>query len=73
VQGAPIKPTVKAPGTERLNLQYDTLLSSVAFKFNLRRFTQAAHARACHSQVLSEVVIALATLAQDKAWRWLGH
>jgi hypothetical protein len=28
------------------------------------------HARGCHGQVLSEVVIAIATLAQEKAWRW---
>eukprot|EP00227_Mantoniella_beaufortii_P018622 CAMPEP_0197586212 /NCGR_PEP_ID=MMETSP1326-20131121/8260_1 /TAXON_ID=1155430 /ORGANISM="Genus nov. species nov., Strain RCC2288" /LENGTH=146 /DNA_ID=CAMNT_0043150809 /DNA_START=304 /DNA_END=742 /DNA_ORIENTATION=- len=32
--------------------------------------TKRKHARGCHGQVLSEVVIALATLAQDKAWRW---
>jgi hypothetical protein len=37
VQVDPIKPTFKAPGTKRLNLNYDKLLSSFAFKFNLRR------------------------------------
>jgi hypothetical protein len=38
VQINPIKPTLKAPGTERLIPKYDTPLSRVAFKFNLRRF-----------------------------------
>jgi hypothetical protein len=38
VQVDPIKPTLKAPGTKRLNLQYDELLSIFAFKFNLRRY-----------------------------------
>ena len=36
----PIKPTVKAPGTKRWNLKSDEVLSSFAFKFNLRRCTQ---------------------------------
>ena len=38
VQLDPIKPTLKAPGTERLKLQYEELLSNFGFKFNLRRF-----------------------------------
>ena len=29
---------LKAPGTKRLELKYDELLSSFAFKFNLRRY-----------------------------------
>jgi len=33
------KPTLTAPGTERLKLTYDELLSSFAFNFNLRRYT----------------------------------
>ena len=41
VQVDPIKPTLKAPGTKRLKLKYDELLSSFAFKFNLRRYTLA--------------------------------
>ena len=32
-------PMLKAPGTERLKLKYDELLSSIAFNFNLRRYT----------------------------------
>ena len=35
----PIKPQLKAPGTKRLKLKYDELLSSFAFNFNLRRYT----------------------------------
>ena len=35
----PIKPTLKALGTERLILKCDKLLSNYAFKFNLRRYT----------------------------------
>ena len=37
----PIKPTLKAPGTKRLTLRYDKLLSTFAFKSNLRRFIKA--------------------------------
>jgi len=39
VQVDPIKPTFKAPGAKRLKLQYDKLLSSFAFKFNLRCYS----------------------------------
>jgi hypothetical protein len=42
VQVDPIKPTLKAPGTNRLKLNYDALLSNVAFKFNLRRYNMSA-------------------------------
>jgi len=37
VQVDPIKTTLKAPGTKRLELNYVQLLSYYAFKFNLRR------------------------------------
>jgi len=37
VQVDPINPTLKAPGTDRLKLQYVEVLSSFAIKFNLRR------------------------------------
>ncbi len=39
VQVDPIKPTLKAPGTKRLKLEYDEPLSNFAFKFNLRRYS----------------------------------
>jgi len=38
VQVEPMKLMWKAPGTIRLKLKYDKLLSSFAFKFNLRRY-----------------------------------
>ena len=41
VQIDPIKPTLKAPGTKRLKLNYDEPLSNFAFKFNLRRHNTA--------------------------------
>jgi len=37
-----MKPTLKAPGTKRLEVKYVELLSSFAFNFNLRRYTTAA-------------------------------
>jgi len=41
VQVDPIKPTLQAPGTKRLKLEFDELLSNFAFNFNLRRYTKA--------------------------------
>jgi len=41
VQVDPIKPTLSAPRTKRLKLNCDDLLSSFAFKLNLRRYTKA--------------------------------
>jgi len=38
VQVDPMKPMVKPPGTERLKLKCDILLSTSAFKSNLRRY-----------------------------------
>jgi hypothetical protein len=40
VQAEPIKPKLKAPGTKRLKLSYNNLLSRFAFQFNLCRFIQ---------------------------------
>ena len=37
----PIKPTLKAPGSQRLILKRDQLVSNIAFNFNLRRFMEA--------------------------------
>ena len=42
MQVDPIKPTLKAPGTKRLKLEYYEMLSRFAFEFNLRRCTQVA-------------------------------
>jgi len=33
-----MKPQLKPPGTKRLKLEYDGLLSNFGFKFNLRRY-----------------------------------
>ena len=38
VQVEPIKPKLKPPGTKRLKLKCVILLSTSAFKFNLRRY-----------------------------------
>jgi len=46
VQADPIKPTLKALGIKLLKLRYEELLSKIAFKFNLRRYTMAARAAA---------------------------
>ena len=43
VQVDPIKPTLKAPRTNPLQLKYDTLVSTFAFKFSLRRYNVVAH------------------------------
>jgi len=34
-----MKPTLKAPGTKRLKLRHDELLTKIGFNFNLRRYT----------------------------------
>jgi hypothetical protein len=41
VQVDPIKPTLKAPGSKRLKLKSEELLSSFAFNFNLRPYIMA--------------------------------
>ena len=58
----PIKPKLKPPGTKRLKLKCDVLLSGSSFKFNLRRYTKggpeaaaAAAAAAAHLEALEEM------------------
>jgi len=46
VQVEPIKSKLNAPGTKRLKLKYDIMLSSFAFSFNLRRYTATGAAAA---------------------------
>ncbi len=41
VQVDPIKPMLKAPGMNRLNLNYNELLSDTGFNFDLRRYIMA--------------------------------
>jgi hypothetical protein len=40
-----MKPKLKAPGPQRLKLEFDGLLSNFAFRFNLRRYTKGAAAQ----------------------------
>jgi len=42
VQVAPIKPTLKAPGSMQLKLRYDGPVSNCAFKISLRRYTECS-------------------------------
>ena len=42
MQVDPIKPTLKAPGSQSLKPKYDKLLPNVAFRFNLRRYTKGS-------------------------------
>ena len=44
VQVDPIKATLKAPGTQRSKLKYDSLLSIFVFTFNLRRCSRGTSA-----------------------------
>jgi len=41
VRFEPMKPTSKPPGTKRLKVKYDTVLSTFAFNFKLRRYIEA--------------------------------
>jgi hypothetical protein len=50
VQVDPIKPTLKAPGTKLLELQYDERLSSFAFNLNLRHYKKGAADTDMHSR-----------------------
>jgi len=43
VQVDPIKPKLKAPGTNLLKLIHDVPLSTFGFNFNLRRYTEEAY------------------------------
>ena len=44
MQVHPIKSTLHAPGTKRLKLKYDDLISSFAFNLNLRRYHESGEA-----------------------------
>jgi len=55
VQVDPFKPTLKAPGSERLKLKCDDLLSNFAFDFNLRRYIEVTYTRTVTRYYLMEV------------------
>jgi hypothetical protein len=73
-----MKPTLKAPGTKRLKLRYDHLLSIFAFNFNVRRYTTAcredaaaanaerAQVRAASAAVASRAAAATEALADGR-------
>ena len=42
MQVKPITPQLKPPGTKRMKLNCDALLSKFAFRINLRRYIKAA-------------------------------
>jgi len=46
-----MKPKMKPPGTKRLKLKQNRLLSNVAFKFNLRRYNLERGTRVCIVEV----------------------
>jgi len=62
VQVNPIKPTLKAPGTQRLILKRDVRLSNVAFKINLSRYTTDA----------TEDLVLHWGVARDEPGQWQG-
>jgi len=51
-----MKPMLRAPGYTLLKLIYDGPLSNFAFNFNLRRYTEGAHAAAPFGIQLEVVV-----------------
>ena len=51
MQVDPIKPTLKPPGTKRLQLQYHDPPSNSAFKFSLRRYSLVARKKAALRKV----------------------
>ena len=55
VQVDPIKPTLKAPGSQRLKLKCDTLLSTSAFNFNLRRYSTGEETGEESAEVVSQL------------------
>ena len=59
MQVDPINPMLKAPGTHLLTLKYDEMLSSFAFKFNLRRYNQVPE---MHRVPLTEIVLQIKKL-----------
>ena len=51
VQLDPMEPKLKPPGTMRLKLNCDILLSTSSFKINLRRYTAATPATATSAAI----------------------
>jgi len=66
VQVDPIEPNLKLPGTKRLKLKCDILLSNFAFKFNLRSYSVGGPRAGARGQGLTLVLFA----AQLKRFLW---
>jgi len=54
VQVETMKPKLKPPGTKRLKLKCDVLLSTLAFKINLRRYMEDRRIRDADEGVTRE-------------------
>ena len=57
MQVVPIKPTLTAPGTKRLNLKCDEPRLNFAFNFNLRRYILAPSAEAHFSVIFRPAAV----------------
>jgi hypothetical protein len=64
VQVDPIKPTLKAPGTEHVKLKCDILLSTFGSNINLRRYTVVVTEGVLASSVSNAVVAGYAAQAR---------
>ena len=64
----PIKLSVKAPGSERLKLKYEKLVSSCGFKFNLRRYNMGAARGDMMRQLAARVVGEEPGVGWGKPW-----
>jgi hypothetical protein len=59
VQVDPIEPTLNAPGTKRLKLKYEKLLSLFAFNSNLRRYSKGDKATKAHATKVGQCRLTL--------------
>jgi len=73
VQVHPMKTTLKPPGTERLKLKCDKLVSTSAFKFSMRRYTKGgAGAGPAFLKGAAEAGAGVAIPNQAGGWRPSG-
>ena len=62
-----MSPPLKSPGTKRLKLKYDELLSNFAFNFNLRRYNQDSLGVL---DTVTNVFSSIAVTAYDQSWNF---
>jgi len=75
VQLDPMKPKLKPPETKRLKPKSDIRLSKSAFKFNLRRYAEAAttfSAAKAHAEAVQRGLITQVTAASLQLRRLVG-